>query len=408
MNNSSINNIKIDMARSVGSYIYDLNTNMGYLDFMGMYSTLAVGYNNEELISHFKDSEITESLFLNKVTNCEINSEILEDFQKIFKSEMSMGEFSNFYFTSTGALAIEAAIKTAIKSTAKKNPLIMTFSGSFHGIYGYGGILTDRFDSVKSRLNGFPGDYWQKLKPFYGKKSKSLNSQTLDESIQNLNKYIKDFKDRIAAILVEPIQCTYGDHYLSSKYLRELKKASKNLNIPLIFDEIQTGFYSTGKKWYFNHIGVIPDILVFGKKAQLSGIMVNQKHSSIFKNASILEATWDSNLIDMFRASFILRILKNKKNLSNQIIENSNYFVSKLKTYKELKNVRHTGYLIGLDFETEKFRDGFVREIKKNGLLCNPTRTNSIRFRPHLLSNKIDFDNALSIINKSLIELRVK
>ena len=75
--------------------------------------------------------------------------------------------------------------------------------------------------------------------------------------------------------------------------------------------EIQTGFYSTGKKWYYNHIGVIPDILVFGKKAQLSGIMVNQKHSSIFKNASILEATWDSNLIDMFRASFILKILKN-------------------------------------------------------------------------------------------------
>tara|TARA_B100001173_G_scaffold312323_1_gene332947 strand:+ start:4716 stop:5942 length:1227 start_codon:yes stop_codon:yes gene_type:complete len=408
MNNSSINNIKIDIARSSGSYIYDLNTNQEYLDFMGMYSTLAIGYNNEELISYFKNSEIKESLFLNKITNCEINSEILEDFQKIFKSEMSMGEFSNFYFTSTGALAIEAAIKTAIKSTTKKNPIIMTFRGSFHGIYGYGGILTDRFDSVKSRLNGFPGNYWQKLEPFYGKKSNSLNSQTLEESIQNLEKYIKDFKDRIAAILVEPIQCTYGDHYLSIEYLKELKNISKNLNIPLIFDEIQTGFYSTGEKWYFNHIDVIPDILVFGKKAQLSGIMVNVKHSSIFKNASTLEATWDSNLIDMFRSSSILTILKNKKNLSNQIIENSNYFISKLKTHEELKNIRHIGYLIGMDFESEKFRNDFVKKIKKNGLLCNPTRTNSIRFRPHLLSNKIDFENALSIINKSLRELRAK
>ena len=61
-----------------------------------------------------------------------------------------------------------------------------------------------------------------------------------------------------------------------------------------------------------------------------------------------------------------------------------------------------------MDFESEKFRNDFVKKIKKNGLLCNPTRTNSIRFRPHLLSNKIDFENALSIINKSLRELRAK
>jgi ornithine--oxo-acid transaminase len=94
--------------------------------------------------------------------------------------------------------------------------------------------------------------------------------------------------------------------------------------------------------------------------------------------------------------------------LSKQIIENSNYFTSKLKTYLELKNIRNIGYLIGMDFETKKFRDDFVQAIKKNGLLCNPTRSNTIRFRPHLLSNRIDFDNALSIINKSLGELKVK
>ena len=408
MNDSSINNIKIDLVKSKNSYIYDINTNQKYLDFMGMYSTLCIGYNNEDLIDYFKDSNIKENLFLNKITNCEVNSEILEDFQKTFISEMSQEKFSNYYFTSSGALAIESAIKTAIKSSKKENPIIMTFNGSFHGIYGYGGILTDRFDSVKSRLDGFPGNYWQKLKPFYGEKSASINSETLEESVQSLYRYVEKFKDRIAGILVEPIQCTYGDHYLSHKYLKELNGVSKNLNIPLIFDEIQTGFYSTGKKWYFNHTEVIPDILVFGKKAQLSGIMVNEKHSSIFKNASTLEATWDSNLIDMFRSSSILKILKNKNDLSKQIIENSNYFTSKLKTHLELKNIRNIGYLIGMDFETKKFRDDFVQAIKKNGLLCNPTRSNTIRFRPHLLSNRIDFDNALSIINKSLGELKVK
>lgn len=408
MNNSSINNIKVDLTRSKGSYIYDINTDRKYLDFMGMYSTLCVGYNNEELLDYFKDNDINKNLFLNKVTNCEINSQILEDFEKIFKSEMALDKFSNFYFTSTGALAIEAAVKTAIKSSKKEKPIILTFNGSFHGIYGYGGILTDRFDSVKSRLDGFPGDYWEKLKPFYDHQSISMNSENLKQAILSLENYIERFKDRIAGILVEPIQCTFGDHYLSLEYLNELQKATKKLNIPLIFDEIQTGFYSTGKKWYFNHTEVIPDILVFGKKAQLSGIMVNEKHSSIFKSASTLEATWDSNLVDMYRASSILEILKNKKNLLNQIIINSNYFISKLKKHSEFKNIRYKGYLIAIDFETKKFRDDFVEEIKKNGLLCNPTRSNTLRFRPHLLTDKIEFDYALNIINNSLDELRKK
>ncbi|MAU58909.1 MAG: hypothetical protein CMC33_04540 [Flavobacteriaceae bacterium] len=406
MNDSSINNIKIDLARSKDSYIYDLNSKRKYLDFMGMYSTLCVGYNNEELINYYKELDVKESLVLNKITNCEINSDILQDFQEIFKSEMSLNKFSNYYFTSSGALAIEAAVKTAIKSSKKENPIILTFKGSFHGIYGYGGILTDRFDSVKSRLDGFPGNYWQRLRPFYGERSKSINIETIEESIQSVRNYIKIYENRIAGILVEPIQCTYGDHYLCIKYLKELKRISLDLNIPLIFDEIQTGFYSSGKKWYFDYTEVVPDILVFGKKAQLSGIMVSQKHSSIFKSPSTLEATWDSNLIDMFRSLSILKILKNKKNLSNQIIKNSNYFVSELKKHPELKNIRHCGYLIAMDFETKKNRNDFVQVIKKNGLLCNPTRSNMLRFRPHLLSSINDFDNALLIIDKSFKEMK--
>ena len=68
MNDSSINNIKIDLVKSKNSYIYDINTNQKYLDFMGMYSTLCIGYNNEDLIDYFKDSNIKENLFLNKIT----------------------------------------------------------------------------------------------------------------------------------------------------------------------------------------------------------------------------------------------------------------------------------------------------------------------------------------------------
>ena len=84
--------------------------------------------------------------------------------------------------------------------------------------------------------------------------------------------------------MVEPIQCTNGDLYFTDNFFSGLEDIASEHDIPLIFDEIQTGFCSTGKVWYYQNLPIIPDILIFGKKTQLSGIMVNKKFSSILIN----------------------------------------------------------------------------------------------------------------------------
>ena len=82
---------------------------------------------------------------------------------------------------------------------------------------------------------------------------------------------------------MEPIQCTFGDYYFPKAFFTGVRELATKHDIPLIFDEIQVGFGGTGKLWYFEHLPIVPDILVFGKKTQLSGIAVQEKFSKIFE-----------------------------------------------------------------------------------------------------------------------------
>lgn len=401
MNNSSINKIKIDFSKSSKSFIFDLNTNKSYLDMMGMYSTLAVGYSNEDVFKNI-DQEILLTLFKNKITNCEINSDLLQNFISTFHSQLDIKNiYSNSYFCSTGALAIEAGIKTAFRYKEKKEPRILAFKGSFHGVYGYGGILTDRFDSVKPRLNGFAGGQSNTISPYYDQvKSGNLNKYSFEESIIELKKeFSKD--DNLAAVIVEPIQCTFGDQYLDIDYLKILRELCNQYDVPLIFDEIQTGFYTTSEIWYSNYLEIIPDIIVFGKKLQVCGILINKKCSKIFDIPSTLESTWDSNLIDIYRSKLIIDYISSR-NIKTEIQNNSSYFKEEILNLNFAYNYRSVGYLMAFDLENKIKRDNFVSNLKRNGVLCNPTRECTIRFRPNLLTSLTDFNYLLDMIKKSI------
>lgn len=407
MHASSIFNIKIDFKKSKGSFIYDKNRKKYYLDFFGQYSTLAIGYNHK-IFKSKKYLKIIKNISHQKITNCEILSDESINFQKNFKKQLSNKHYSNFHFCCTGALAIEAAIKTAIEHSKKKNHRIITFKNSFHGINGYGGIFTDRFSPVSDRLRGFPGSYY---KPVDGPSFKDLtynknnNKKKILSSIIEIEEILK--KKDTAAILIEPIMSTVGDYYYPKEFFKKISILCKKNNIPLIFDEIQTGFFTTGRKWYYEHLGIIPDILVFGKKTQLSGIMVKKKFSKIFQNPIKLEVTWDADVIDMIRCNFILKEV-NKTKVIKKINIYSKKISNFLKTINIIKNVRSCGYLIAFDLNTKKNRDRFFLELFKNGMLCNKTRDVTIRFRPNLMLTQNELELSKKIILKCINKISKK
>ena len=85
----------------------------------------------------------------------------------------------------------------------------------------------------------------------------------------------------------------------------------------------------------------------------------------------------------------------------------SKYFIEKLESINYIKNLRNCGLLIAFDFDSKRIRDTFVNDLIENKMLCNPTRELTVRLRPNLCVTKQEIDHAISIIKKSINNLKV-
>jgi len=403
MNRSSAFKIKIDFERSHGSYVFDKNTKRDILDFFGQYATLSLGYNHPVFSTNAYRSEILR-LSHQKIVNCEVLSDESGDFDRVFSDFCSAGLFTHFHYCCTGALAIEAAIKTAMDYRRHSDPRIISFKGSFHGINGYGGFVTDRFDPVSQRLNGFPGPFWEALdNPVieYADGKAVIDGERVEKVLEQIETVLG--KGNVCCILIEPIQCTFGDRYFPDSFFTGIRELATRYDTPLVFDEIQVGFGGTGKVWYFQHLPVTPDIVVFGKKTQLSGIMAKEKFSRIFEKAIRLEVTWDADIMDMVRCKHIIRAYRGYGILAN-VRDMSDRLKTGLSEIDGLLNIRNTGLIVAFDCAGKAERDKLTASLLERGMVCNATRENTVRLRPCLAVTADEVDHAIALIADSMRE----
>ena len=365
----------IDFKKSHNSFLVDKNSSEEYLDFFNMYSALPLGYNHPIFGDDFKN-KIEEISYIRMANNVCKSEELLE-FIDIFK-EYTFSD--NFHFTCTGALAIESAIKTAMEYKKSSNPLIISVKNSFHGVNSWG-FTTSRVGVTAKRMEFFPQNNWIDL--------------TLDEIIKYLE---NENLNTLTAIIIEPIQATNGDIYLDIQKLKKIRALTLQKDICFIWDEIQTGFGTTGKMWYYEHLNIIPDILVFGKKSQVCGIVMDDKYIEILNSPyQKLDVTFDGELIDVVRANYILKAFK-KYNILEDVNKYSQYIKKNLETI--FLNYRSIGYLIAFDFQTMDKRDEFVKKCFENKLLVNKAGNYTIRLRPTLSVTKEEIDLFLQIVKK--------
>ena len=208
----------------------------------------------------------------------------------------------------------------------------------------------------------------------------------MDGLIENLENVTKN----ISSVIVEPIQCTAGDVYLDVTKLKKIQDLCNKNDICFIVDEIQTGFGVTGEMWYSKMIGLNPDIVIFGKKSQICGIIVNDKYSeAIHSQYRKLEVTFDGELIDAIRSEYILNAIE-KNSLLENVKDKSKILRNELSGLFE--NYRSVGHLIAFDFQNKQERDDFALNAYLNRLLVNPTGEKSIRIRPNLAFSDNELD----------------
>jgi len=406
----------LDMDRSEGSWFVDQRNGDRYLDFFSMYASMAVGYNHPSLLA-VRDK--LGRVAVNKPSNSDIYTQAMAEFLETFSKTGIPEYLPHAFFVEGGTLAVENALKAAFDWKTRKNlrngnrkvlgSRIIHFRQAFHGRSGYSLSLTNTFDGRKTRY--FPRFHWPLI--LNPKITFPLDAHNLekvmaleDEALGKINTIMAREAPEIAAIIIEPIQGEGGDNHFRSEFLRSLRKICDDCDVLLIFDEVQTGVGLTGRFWAHQHFGIQPDILSFGKKTQVCGILASHRldevGNNVFTEKSRIGSTFGGGLIDMVRSTYILRIIEAENLVENARIQGEILLDGIQKLSEEfpdlVSNPRGRGLMCAFDAPDSKTRDRIISALVREKLLIVGCGIRGIRFRPHLVIDENEVRHGLDII----------
>lgn len=413
----------LDTSGSEGPYIKDLLNGKKYLDFFSFFASWPISHNHPKMNDEAFEKTIANIAKLNP-SNSDIYTIEMAQFVATFERVAMTPEFKYLFLVSGGALAVENALKTAFdwkvrlnisRGKGERGTKVIHFREAFHGRSGYTLSLTNT-DPTKYKY--FPLFDWPRVEnPKCTFPLEGHNLWSTVEAEKRACEQIKAILDReaddVAAIIIETIQGEGGDNQFRPEFFAQLKKLSLQYDVLLIADEVQSGMGLTGKMWAFQHFGFVPDIISFGKKSQVCGIMVGDRIDSIpdhvFKVSSRINSTWGGSIVDMVRSKRILEIIE-EDNLVENAKNMGEYMLSKLhelqKKYPNgLSNVRGKGLMCAFDLQDSE-RVSKLRELAfERGLFVIPCGTRSIRLRPVLDVKKENVDEFMTIIDECFSEL---
>lgn len=411
--------IVLDLSKSHGVKLVDERNGDEYLDFFTFFASSPLGLNHPEI----SNEEIQNTLgfvSVNKPSNSDIYTTYMADFVQTFAEVAKPDFMKHLFFISGGTLAVENALKVAFDWKVQKNFQkgykeekgfqVIHFKEAFHGRSGYALSLTN---TDPTKIKWFPKFNWPRIiNPkikFPLEKNLDFVIESENKAINEINQAIENNQDEIAAIIIEPIQAEGGDNFFRKEFFIKLREIADENEIMLIFDEVQSGFGITGKFWAYEHY-VKPDIIAFGKKAQICGIMASERVDEIETNcftvSSRINSTWGGDLIDMVRSKFILDVIKNDNLVENAKIV-GDYLLGELLEIQNgfpniICNARGLGLMCAFDFPTSEERNRFKDLCYENKLLILGCGEKSVRFRPPLTINKEEIKEGLEIIRKVL------
>jgi L-lysine 6-transaminase len=410
-------NIVLDLNNSHGNKIVDERNGDEYIDFFTFFASSPLGINHPRLASE-DVKEVLGSAAINKPSNSDVYTVLMAEFVDTFNRIAKPDFMKYLFFVSGGALAVENGLKVAFDWKVRKNfekgykeekgHQVIHFKEAFHGRSGYTLSLTNT-DPIK--IKHFPKFNWPRVnnpKIIFPLEDNLENIYAQEvNAIYEIKKAIRENPDEVAVMIIEPIQAEGGDNFFRKEFLEALRTLADENDILLMFDEVQTGFGLTGKFWAYEHY-VKPDIIAFGKKAQVCGIMVSDRIDDVedncFKVSSRINSTWGGNLIDMVRSKYIMEIIEEEKLVENAE-ERGYYLLNRLEQIQIrfpslVSNARGLGLMCSFDLPSSELRNEFRKLCEKEKLLILGCGEKTIRFRPPLNITDDELEEGLQVIEK--------
>jgi len=354
-----------------------------------------------------------------KIANSDVYSEGYAKFVKTFERVVGLPPLERYLFIEGGAMAVENCLKAAMDWKVRKNMAaghgergtqILHFRHAFHGRSGYTMSLTNT-DPRKTDL--FAKFDWPRVSCPHIDFSLPESEREADvvareaKAEREIRDFIAKRKIDICAIIIEPIQGEGGDNHFRGEWLRKLRQICDENDILLIFDEVQCGVGVTGRNWCCEHFDVLPDLMAFGKKAQVCGVMAGPRLDEVKDNAfrlsSRLNSTWGGNYTDMVRSTHYLRIIE-EEHLVENAAKVGAYLLEQLRKLEReepaITAARGRGLFLAFDLPDPKTREEFWRGFFELGVLTLRSGESSIRFRPALDLTADVVDEAIELMRK--------
>ncbi|MEA3457672.1 MAG: L-lysine 6-transaminase [Candidatus Thermoplasmatota archaeon] len=412
----------LDLKKSKGCQVYDSKNEKYLLDCFSFFASAPLGCNHPKLTTPEFIRKLGE-IAVNKPTNSDIYTTEMAEFVDSFAKNAVPNYFKHLFFISGGSLAVENGLKTAFDWKVRKNikqgkseklgTKVIHFKDAFHGRTGYTLPMTNTFDLNKTKY--FPVLHWPRV--INPKITFPLNKENLEkveelerQAVSEIEAAVSKNPDDIAALIIEPIQGEGGDNHFRKEFFLEIRKLCDEHNMMFMVDEIQSGMGLTGRMWAHEHFDVKPDILAFGKKTQVCGIMVGDRvdevEDNVYNISSRLNSTWGGNLVDMVRCQKYLEVMKEENLIKNAEIQGKRLLDGIERTAQKypdrLSNARGLGLMCAFDLRTPEKRDELKNKLCANGLVVLGCGATTIRFRPPLIISEAETDKALEILDETL------
>jgi L-lysine 6-transaminase len=412
----------LDMDRSRGRRLYDGRSGRYLLDLFSFFATLPIGLKHPRLEDPAFLAKLTRAALVNPA-NSDIYTAEFAEFVDTFARVAMPSYLPHAFFVAGGALGVENALKAAMDWKVRRNlrrglteergHRIIHFREAFHGRTGYTLSMTNTADPRKYQY--FAKFDWPRIDnpklrfPVSDAELERVRRAEV-QALEQIKTAFRGHRDDIAAVIIEPIQAEGGDNHFRGEFLAALKVLAHENDALLIFDEVQSGVGLTGRFWAHEHFGVEPDLLAFGKKMQICGMIaggrIDEEPENVFRVSSRLNSTWGGNLVDMVRSQRYLEIIEEERLVKHAAAVGA-HLLAALEALQAdrpdvVSNARGRGLMCAIDFPDGRIRNQVADEAYKLGMVILPCGRHSLRFRPPLDITVAEVDEALDIIRRAI------
>ena len=413
------------LTKAKGSWVEDVEGNR-YIDFLNGAGTLALGHNDEEVSQAMIDLIQSGATLHTLDLMTPSKEKFVEDLFSIIPEELASKAKVQFCSPS-GSDATEAAIKLC--KTATGRDTVIAFSGGYHGMSHGAMALTGNLHAKSKVANIMPGVQFMPY-PYSYRCPMGLGGEAGTKAcIAYLERLLKDPESGVtkpAALILEPIQGEGGVIPAPIEFLQAVRRITKELDIPMICDEIQCGMGRSGKIFAFEHAGIVPDVILISKAiggGQPMSVVVYDKKLDAWE-AGAHAGTFRGNQLAMVAGSIVIRRLK-QPGFLDEVTRKGNMMKERLLKLKDevsiIGDVRGKGLMLGIEFIDPNGPKDIMGVPEPSGEIC--LRIQRMCFENGLIMEKggrngsvmrclcaltitdEDIDTALTIFEKAVKEV---